>query len=765
MQDNRRRAWRSSLVFGICALLSAQAARAADPMPFLPMGKPKYLAVDPASTPDPHAWKSWGNTSANARYSGADQITPDNVAQLKPIWKYSPPADAAAGVWQTTPLVIDGVMYITDPMDGAVALDPETGKVLWTFRVADRKLKQRGLSYWPGDKDHPARLIYGLYDRVYALDPKTGRAIPGFGGPNGYIDLREGVSDKYPDNQWQITSPPAIFDNLLIVAGATSRWAFTSQGAAVDPRAFDIRTGKLVWRFNLVPRPGQPNFGTWGPEGWKNRSGPSAWSVMAVDEKLGLVYIPVGTANAVSLGMDRPGDNLYAASVLALDARTGAYRWHFQTTHHDIWDYDLAAPPALVDLTVKGKVVPALVQVSKIGLMFILDRRTGEPVFGVEERPVPPSEIPGEIAAPTQPFPIKPAPLVPLGFKRSELSQISPESNQACNQTWDRLGMRDAEIYQPTRLYGATLIAPSNASAAGGTYGGVSFDPRLGYIIVHTRRAIGYHEVEDDGKGAIRIKGPYRQFADQMGLSCANPPWSELIAINGANGEVAWRRPLGVVDALGELGKTVGSPGNGGSLTTQSGLIFIGATYDSRFRAFDTFTGKELWVHPTPAPMTGSPITYIGKSGRQYVVLAGGRARSELNLIAFALPRPGEKTLSLEPPPEKQAAPAKAPGAPTAAKPAAKPGAAAPDRAVAKPKPVSAPLPRSVSDLAPGAGRDDFVKMCTACHDVSTAISVRRTEKGWSDVINEMRGRGAPGDDAQADRVRAYLKSIYGTGK
>ena len=724
-------------------------------MPYHQIAKPHQLAIPPGAITSPSQWTSWGNQVGNMRFSSADQINVSNVSQLRPIWKYTPSAEAAVGPWQATPLVIDGVMYVNDPSDGAVALDPETGQVLWSFRVPDRSLKMRSLSYWAGDADHKPRLLYGIYDRVYALDPTTGKPILDFGETGkGYIDLRVGMTEGFPEVGWQITSPPAISGNLLFVAGATARWAFTSRGAPVDPRAFDIRTGKFVWRFNLVPRPGQPNFGTWGPEGWQNRTGPSAWGTMAVDEKLGLVYIPIGTVNPVYLGMDRPGDNLYGASVIALDMKTGKYRWHFQTTHHDIWDYDIGAPPALIDITVKGQPVPALVQVTKMGMMFILDRRTGKPVFGVEERPVPQSFIPGEQAARTQPFPIKPPPLVPLGVKRSDLSTVTPESNRGCLDLWDREGMTDSEMYTPTKLWGATVYRPSNGAASGGTYGGVSYSPELGYIFVNTRNSIGWHKVAQDGKGGIRMDGAYRGMSDPgTGLSCANPPWSELVAVNANTGDIAWRRPLGIAEALGEKGLLLGSPGNGGSMATKGGLVFIGATGDARFRAFDAFTGAELWTQRLPGNANSSPMTFIGKSGRQYVLVAQGQSRNNSNLIAFALPRPGEKTLDLkyaDPPPVIPSA-ALPPPTPIRRGP---PGA---EQAPAADRPV-----RSAADLPAGAGRDEFVAMCSACHDVSTAVAQRRTSANWQATIDDMRGRGAQGDDATVERVRAYLAATFG---
>ena len=361
--------------------------------------------------PDPHNWTGWGNGPAYDRFSAADQINTANVSQLKPVWKYV--LDQKGG-WEITPIVVDGVMYLVDMQGNAIALDPETGRELWRFASGQRG-RMRALSWWPGDLAHAPRIIMGANDHIYALDAATGKSAPGFGGDRGYINIRDGFAQ--PDQRYAVSTPPTIYKNLLITGPATQE--FGAHGPPGDPRAYDVITGRLVWRFHIVPRPGERNAGSWG-DGWKDRSGPSAWGAMSVDAETGTVFVPTGNPADSFVGVDRPGDNLYANSVVALDAATGKYLWHYQTVHHDLSDYDAAAAPALVDLTVKGRKVKALVEVTKQGLMFILDRRTGKPVFGVEERPVPQSTIPGERTSPTQPFPKKPVPLAKMGMTRAD---------------------------------------------------------------------------------------------------------------------------------------------------------------------------------------------------------------------------------------------------------------------------------------------------------------------------------------------------------
>jgi glucose dehydrogenase len=425
--------------------------------------------------------------------------------------------------------------------------------------------------------------------------------------------------------------------------------------------------------------------------------------------------------------------------------------------HHDLFDYDSAAAPALIDLWIDGRRVPALVEVSKQGLMFILDRRTGKPVFGVEERPVPRSTIPGERSSPTQPFPLKPAPLAKMGMTRADISTITPEAQRFCTDLWNRLGLQDTSAFTPPRLDGPSLFLPSNIGGAGGAWGGVSIDPRSGYIFVNTNNLPAYaYIIPDDGNSnglavnGYRVDKAYTKLLDPHGFPCVQPPWGELIAVNGNTGEIAWRRPLGSAEWYGDVGAHTGMPNLGGSLATAGGLVFIGATglgylgatvEQPLFHAFDSRTGAELWKVRISSPAEAAPMSFVGKSGRQFIVIASSgslRPDGEMALIAFALPRAGDQAVDLKP-------------APLAEQPSLPPTPAAAFNAVTR-----------VEDLPEGPGREDLVNACGSCHALS-AVTVRpRSSEEWAALIGEMRGRGAKADDAAAVRIRDYLSAHFG---
>lgn len=692
---------------------------------------------------DATGWEGWGNGLRFDHFSPADQINAANVSQLRPVWKY---VIAQKGNWEITPIVVGGVLYIQDMQGNAIALDPETGRALWHFSTGIRA-KMRALSYWRGDQSHGPRLIMGANDRIYEIDPRTGKMITSFGAGHGYIDVRDGFAK--PGDRYAISSPPTVYRNLLITGPSTQE--FGSKGPPGDPRAYDVITGKLVWRFHTVPRPGERNFGSWG-EGWKDRAGPSAWSAMSVDEETGLVFVCTGNPADSYIGIDRPGDNLYANSVIALDALTGKYRWHFQMVHHDLFDYDISSPASLVDLTVKGRPVKALVVLAKNGLMFIFDRRTGKPVFGVDERAVPASTIPGEEASATQPFPRKPVALAKMGVTRADITTITPESNRFCTDEWNRLGLIDTPPYLPPRLNGPNLYMPSNIGGAGGVWGGVSIDPLSGYVFVNTSNVPAYsYIVRADASDKISASGykverAYTKFLDQNGFPCIQPPWGELIAVNANTGEIAWRRPLGSAEKYGDVGAHTGMITMGGSLATAGELVFIGATSagysgavveQPEFRAFDSKTGQELWNVRLSSAAESSPMSYVGESGRQYVVVAESgspRANAETALVAFALPRPGDPQIDLKPAPidllQNGLEPASAPMMKTSLGPA---------------------------DLPIGSGRDDVLRVCGSCHSLSTALGADHTSSAWTDIIEEMRSRGAQMDGPTALRIRDYL--------
>ena len=499
-----------------------------------------FMAPAASARPDTSGWPGWGNSPRFDRYSAADQINLANVRSLRPVWTWRL---KQSGNWEVTPIVVNGVLYVQDLHGTAFALDPESGHEVWRFATGQEG-RMRAAAWWPGDGAHTPRVIISGNDRIYALDAATGKPAAGFGGAKGYIDIRDGFAP--PGVNYDITSPPLVYRNLLITGPGTQE--FGAKGPSGDPRAYDVVTGKLAWRFHTVPRPGEPHAGGWG-DGWKDRAGPSSWGMYSLDEETGTVFIPTGNPADSYIGIDRPGDNLYANSILALDAATGAYRWHYQTVHHDLFDYDDAAPPALIDLTVAGKAIPALVEVTKQGLMFVLDRRTGKPVFGVQERPVPASTLPGEHTSPTQPFPLKPAPLARMSMRRTDLSTITPQVQRYCAALWDRTGLRDTRAFEPPRLGGPNLMVPGNIGGAGGIWGGVSIDVRTNTIFVNTDNLPSYNYiVADPGKGpktaaGHRVDRAYIKLTDPNGMPCIRPPWGEMIAVNGNTGDILWRRP------------------------------------------------------------------------------------------------------------------------------------------------------------------------------------------------------------------------------
>ena len=426
-------------------------------------------------------------------------------------------------------------------------------------------------------------------------------------------------------------------------------------------------------------------------------------------------------------------------------------------THHDIADYDAAAAPSLIEIHRNGVVIPALVEIPKSGIAFILDRRTGKPVFGVEERPVPQSDVPGEHSSPTQPFPLKPQPLVRMGITRADITTMTPEAHAYCTAIWDKQELHNEGPYTPVSMKGITAFLPG--TGGGSNWGGVSTDPHLGYFFANVSNVPTTSRMVPDGAGGYKLEGAYTRFADEKGWPCINPPWGELIAVNANTGDIAWRSPLGSVDeSMGDRGMTSGTPTLGGSVATASGLLFIGATTDSRFRAFDSRTGKVLWTASVPSPAIATPMTFRGKTGRQYVVIAAGgpgvagasnRGPSFRQiLLAYALPKPDELPVDLS-----QYAPA--PSASEAA-------AAAPANRTSQTATAAASGVAGEVILPAGPGREDVLSMCGQCHGVSTAVAAHRSPDAWHDLIQDMRGRGAQGDDAKANRVHDYLSRYFG---
>jgi quinoprotein glucose dehydrogenase len=541
-------------------------------------------------------------------------------------------------------------MYLTTPFNRLVALDPETGRELWSF---DPKIDlnayyplliNRGAAFWSDGRE--SRLFYGTLDgRLFAIDAATGRPASGF-GQGGFVDLRQGVADKFPSSGYGMTSPPAVYKNFVICGSFLADG--TPRGPSGDVRAFDARTGKLAWRLHTVPREGEFGNETWENDSWRDRGGANMWSIPSVDVERGIVYVPLTSPAYDYYGGDRKGANLFGDSLVALDAATGRRLWHFQLVHHNIWDYDLPAQPNLVTLLRGGRSVPAVVQVTKMGFTFVFDRVTGKPLFEIEERPVPASEVPGEQAHPTQPFPLKPPPYARQAMSRDELTDVTPESRAFCEKLID--GAVLGSIYTPIGLKPTVLFPGTNGGA---NWGGASFDPETYTLYVNSMDVGMVFRMVERPEGSdlpYRARGaatPNSRFWDPNLYPCQKPPWGHLTAIDLNTGEFRWRRVLGVIDELVDKGiPPTGTSNLGGSIVTAGGLVFIGATNDSRFRAFDKDTGEELWVTRLPASAHATPMTYLGpKSKRQFVVVAagGGNKYNKIyadTLVAFALPSP-----------------------------------------------------------------------------------------------------------------------------
>jgi glucose dehydrogenase len=497
---------------------------------------------------------------------------------------------------------------------------------------------------WEGSGGPADRTVFsGTCDgRLVALDAATGRLRAAF-GTAGVIDLRQGAGAQAGE-QYSITSPPAIWRDLVIVGALVPEE--TPRGPAGDVRAFDVHTGQERWRFHTVPRPGEFGHDTWPADGWQRRTGVNVWSTMSVDDDRGLVFLPIGSPSYDFYGGDRAGQDLFGNSLVALDAATGRRRWHRQLVHHDLWDFDPPARPILADIPHGGRMVPAVIQLTKMGLVFVFDRTTGEPVFGVEERAVPPSELPGEHAWPTQPFPVKPPPLSrgkPL--TREELTTVTPESHQECEALFGRL--RSGGLFTPP---GPELTLSFPGTMGGATWSGGAVDPSSAYLIVNTNEVGAIGQMVPEANGVVppfkraSPGGAYGRFWDSQQLPCQQPPWGLLHAVDLSTGAIAWQVPLGDMPALAAQGITgTGTPNLGGAIVTAGGVVFIGGASDSRFRAFDLRTGRELWRADLPASGHGTPLSYRGRTGRQFVLIAaggGGKFSHTISdaIVAFALP-------------------------------------------------------------------------------------------------------------------------------
>ncbi len=676
------------------------------------------LALAGAAAQDgraPQSWPAYAADNAATHYSPLTDITPANVGQLAVAWEWYPTDKplpefgTQPGNFQNTPLAIDNVLYVSTMYNRVVALDADTGKELWSYDPKAYEDGQppngtgfvhRGVAAWvpgaggprggppaqagragAGPSAQPglqaqARILLASRWRLIALDAKTGEPITTF-GDKGVVDLTQGLRREVNRKHYTNTSPPIVYKNLVIVGnGVGDRLAYKNDPPG-DVRAFDVITGKQVWRFNTVPGAGEFGNDTWGNESWKTQGHTNVWAPMSLDEARGLVYLPVSTPSNDFYGGDRPGANLFGDSIVCLDAATGARKWHFQILHHGLWDYDAPSAPALVSMTVGGRRVDAVVFLTKQGFAFVFDRVTGRPIWPIEERPVPASDVAGEAAWPTQPFPTKPPAYSRQGITLDDAVDFTPDLRAQAQAEMQRY--RIGPLYTPPST-GGTLMNPG--IIGGANWGGSAFDPATGMLFIKTSNQPALIRIRPGAEanpragetdaawagsvgGATFVPRPPAAAggqtavagagggarADAMaapgrgggGLPLVKPPYGELVAIDLGRGDIAWRVPFGDTPSVRNhpalagvtLPARLGAAGAPGVIVTRSGLV-LGGGGDTALYAFDARTGRELARHELSRRASATPMTYRSRAGRQFVVMAtGGGANAAL--VAWAL--------------------------------------------------------------------------------------------------------------------------------
>ena len=583
-------------------------------------------------------WANFGQDPGATKFSTLSQINTENVGKLTRAWTFHTGDDS--GFFESGLIVIDGVMYFS-AQNGVFALDAATGTQLWKYETTGTA--RRGPYYWPGGSGVGPRIFSQTANGLAALDPKDGTLITSFGVKGFIAGLR-------------MSSPPVAYKNILV-----------TQGGNGTVKAWDTVTGEARWTLNLKAQPGDPAAATWLGDSLKTTAAPGLWGYFSVDVERGLIFVPVEKVGNDYYGGPHHGNNLYSDCLLAVDANTGTIKWYQQLVHHDIWDYDLAAPPALVDVQRGGRTIPGVSLITKMGIMFVFNRETGEPMYGMEERPVPQTTARGEWTSPTQPFPLKPEPLARMSLKKEELAKVTPQLEAHCKGLWEKYNLSDAVPYNPWKEKQDIVVFPG--AVGGGNWQGVMVNQPLGLMITNVMNAGQWGHLEERAAGAGRRGGRAAGAAGAAGAgagragrageppdlpanviapgtspnmskvtpeggrfwdaqnkySCAEPPWGELIAVNANTGDIAWRIPLGEYPELIARGiKPTGAPSLGGGITTAGNLVFIGATIDGIFRAIDARNGKELWREKLDAPAHSIPSTYIGKDGRQYVAVPAG---------------------------------------------------------------------------------------------------------------------------------------------
>ncbi len=607
-------------------------------------------------------WPWYGGDGASTKYSTLDQINPDNVGQLAIAWSWQTPdvelqkknRSLGTFTFEATPLAIGDRLYTSTSLSQVVAIDARTGETIWTFnpevykagRPANLGYVHRGLAYWAGDGEE--RLYLAGHDAyLYAVNAKTGQLVGSFGDA-GRVDLTTAIPLAEHARNYTVTSPPVVCRDRVIVGSSINDVPQNKEGPRGDVQAFDVRTGQPAWVFHAIPQEGEFGNETWENESWKYTGNANVWTLMSVDEQLGYVYLPMSTPTNDWYGGHRLGDNLFAESLVCVNAATGERVWHFQTVHHGLWDYDLPAAPVLCDLNVDGKPIPAVAQITKTGFTFVFDRRDGKPVWPIEERPVAQSTMPGERSSPTQPFPTKPAPYETQGSTEENLIDFTPELREAAKKILNEYD--HGPLFTPPTERG-TVNLPG--WAGGANWWGAAFDPETGYLYIPSVSSpivvkLGKPSSKRANMNYVRQGDPFAGGPNgPKGLPLFKPPYGRITAINLNTGEHAWMIPHGDGrrDRVSEIvGFDVGplGSGGGGPLLTKT-LLFVGQGGGGRgarsegamslIRAYDKATGKVVAEIEIPAPPSGTPMTYQ-VDGKQYIVLATQKG----HLVALSLP-------------------------------------------------------------------------------------------------------------------------------
>ncbi len=621
-------------------------------------------------------WLYVGSDQAHTKYSAAEEITAANVGELKIAWQWEPnemPLDeygTRPGPFQATPIMVGNVLYISTMYTRVVALDAETGTELWTFDpkayeggpigAGPSGFKHRGIAYWRAED--AVRIFLNSRDRLYAINAATGELDADF-GESGSVLLTEGHGRTVTRYEFDQTSPPVVFEDLVIVGSRVPDGVQRKFDPPGTVQAFDARTGERRWVFFTIPQSSE-DFGadTWQDESWRYTGHANVWGLMSLDAERGLLYVPTSTPSSDYWGGRRVGANLFAESLVCLDARTGERQWHFQAVHHGVWDYDLAAAPNLVTIIVGGREVEAVAQVSKHGFTYVFDRVTGEPVWPIEERAVDTAtDVPGEVLYPTQPFPTKPPPFSIQGVSLEDANDLTPEIHALAVAEMQRF--RLGPLFTPPSLQG-TLQRPG--ASGGVNWGGAAFDPETGLLYVRTSEDADTNQICANSGDDPRVDVDYSNncpygatlfmFSEAGGpgtvqasesklgpIPLTKPPYAHLVAIDLNAGEIAWKMPFGegskeirehpLLRGV-NLPERLGTSGNSGPIVTRGGVVFLGGG-DPYLYAFDKATGAEIWRGATPFQTTANPMTYRTWSGRQYVVIATG-AGPDAALVAFA---------------------------------------------------------------------------------------------------------------------------------